>query len=154
MLLLDAIEKMYASLLADRRLSVWHLSICTALVLLWCRNGFANSIPISRKALMELAHIHSIATYHKCIKQLQDFGYIRYEPSFNPFAKTVVHLDVLRPYLHLWSFWSARKWLCSWRYLNVSNSARDIFSDSATLFSVLILGLVLPDSNRDMFDFS
>jgi hypothetical protein len=33
--------------------------------------------------IMPIAKISSPATYLKCVRDLSDFGYIRYEPSFN-----------------------------------------------------------------------
>lgn len=33
---------------------------------------------------MYLAHIGSVNTYTKCVKQLHQWGYIEYFPSFNP----------------------------------------------------------------------
>jgi hypothetical protein len=32
---------------------------------------------------MHFSHISSIATYHKCIKELTAFGYIDYKSSYN-----------------------------------------------------------------------
>jgi len=32
---------------------------------------------------MKIAKISSAMTYHKCVKDLNAYGYIRYEPSFN-----------------------------------------------------------------------
>jgi len=42
--------------------------------------------------MMRLSKIAALGTYHKCIKQLQEFGYIVYEPSFNPYKGSLVHL--------------------------------------------------------------
>ena len=42
--------------------------------------------------MMRLSKISALGTYHKCIKQLQDFGYIEYLPSFNPYKGSLVNL--------------------------------------------------------------
>jgi hypothetical protein len=42
---------------------------------------------------MSLAHINSIATYHKCIKDLSSFGYIGYMPSYNYHQGSLVYLN-------------------------------------------------------------
>ena len=55
-------------------------------------NLFINPIEITRAAVMEVAKISGLATYHKCIKDLAEFGYIVYEPSFNPATKSRVYL--------------------------------------------------------------
>lgn len=57
---------------------------------LWKQNDFTNPIPITRKVVMTLAHIHSIVTYHKCIMELQEFGYIEYVPNYNPYLGSSV----------------------------------------------------------------
>ncbi len=41
---------------------------------------------------MEVAKISGLATYHKCIKDLHDYGYIQYEPSYNPAVSSQVYL--------------------------------------------------------------
>ncbi len=32
------------------------------------------------------------ATYHKCMKELVEYGYINYIPSYNPFLKSLVYI--------------------------------------------------------------
>lgn len=41
---------------------------------------------------MRLAHISSIVTYHKCIKDLEMLGYIHYHPSYHPSLGSKVFL--------------------------------------------------------------
>ncbi|WP_262497429.1 hypothetical protein [Mucilaginibacter auburnensis] len=41
---------------------------------------------------MTLAHIHSIATYHKCIKDLIAMGVIYYIPSYNYYQGSLIYL--------------------------------------------------------------
>lgn len=41
---------------------------------------------------MRGAKIFGLATYHKCIKDLNDFGYISYQPSYNPRVGSRVYL--------------------------------------------------------------
>lgn len=76
----------------DHRITVWHSAIYMSLVNKWLSNGLVNPIAISRKEIMGQTHIGSIVTYHKCIRQLKEFGYIIYEPSYNPFIGSYVHL--------------------------------------------------------------
>ncbi|GAB2686691.1 hypothetical protein GCM10027037_05870 [Mucilaginibacter koreensis] len=78
----------YAKLLCqmskDERLSATHVSLFTGLFVHWQRNGFASPFAITRKALMAYSKIASIATYHKCIRELDAYGYISYQPSYHP----------------------------------------------------------------------
>jgi hypothetical protein len=78
----------YASLVRrmekDDRLLPTHLSLFTGLFVQWQRNGFISPFGVTRKTLMAFSKVASIATYHKCIKELDEYGYIRYEPSYHP----------------------------------------------------------------------
>lgn len=69
---------------ADDRLMPTHVSLFTALFICWQRSGYANPFNVTRKSLMGYAKIASIATYHKCIRELDRYGYIRYRPSYHP----------------------------------------------------------------------
>jgi hypothetical protein len=68
----------------DSRLVATHVSLFTALFICWQRDGFVSPFAISRKTLMAFSRIASIATYHKCIRELDEYGYIRYQPSYRP----------------------------------------------------------------------
>lgn len=83
---------LYRIMANDSRLNVWHFSIYMSLYHQWLVSGSGNPVSISRKKIMEQTHIGSIVTYHKCIRQLRDFGYILYEPSYNPFIGSYVSL--------------------------------------------------------------
>lgn len=81
-------------LAADQRITVWHYSLYMSLFNKWSAGGFVNPISISRREMMAQAHVGSLMTYHKCIRQLTEFGYIIYEPSYNPFIGSYVSLLV------------------------------------------------------------
>ncbi|PIF45287.1 hypothetical protein CLU96_2289 [Chryseobacterium sp. 52] len=77
----------------DSRLNVWHLSLLLALIHLAHMQNAQRTIRVSRSKLMALSHINTAPTYHKYFKQIQDFGYIRYTPSYHPgFRSTVEFL--------------------------------------------------------------
>lgn len=68
----------------DQRLIATHISLLSALFVQWQRNGFASPFAVTRRELMAFSKIASIATYHKCIRELDEYGYIRYQPSYHP----------------------------------------------------------------------
>lgn len=68
----------------DERLNATHISLFTGLFVHWQRSGFVSPFQVTRKVLMGYSKIASIATYHKCIKELDEYGYIRYQPSYHP----------------------------------------------------------------------
>ncbi len=88
----DEFKKAFIRLASDDRVSVWHVSIYVALFFKWQENAFENPVLITRREIMKLAHIGSIATYHKCIKELQQFGFIEYLPSFDPSLGSQINL--------------------------------------------------------------
>ncbi|AYZ36258.1 hypothetical protein EGY07_12040 [Chryseobacterium indologenes] len=77
---------------ADSRLTVWHISLLLAIVRLAYRQNEKMVIRISRSKLMAMSHIDTAPTYHKYFKQLQDFGYIKYFPSYHPGYKSTIEL--------------------------------------------------------------
>lgn len=85
----------------DKQLNPTHISLYIALFQFWNCNRFKNPISISRDEIMRISKISSKATYHKCLKALHAQGYIRYEPSYNPFKGSHVYLfnfsDDLKP---------------------------------------------------------
>lgn len=86
---------------ADRQLNPTHISLYMSLFQFWNCNRFKNPISISRDEIMRISKISSKATYHKCLKALHAQGYIKYEPSYNPFKGSHVFLfnfsDDLKP---------------------------------------------------------
>jgi len=60
-------------------------------------NHFQNPISITRNEVMQISKIASPATYHKCIKELNTYGYFMYAPSFHPFKGSLVTLLDLTP---------------------------------------------------------
>jgi len=74
----------------DDRLNPSHISLYLALFQYWNLSRFSNPISINREEIMKLSKIGSKSTYHKCIKQLNHWGYIEYLPSHNPFKGSKV----------------------------------------------------------------
>lgn len=77
---------------ADERLNPTHISMYVSLFQFWNASRFKNPISISRGELMRVSKISAKATYHKCMKELNDFGYLKYKPSYNPFRGSLVYL--------------------------------------------------------------
>ncbi len=76
----------------DQRIGTTHISLYMALFQFYNLNRFTNPVSITRRAVMEMAKISGLATYHRCIKDLNEYGYIRYVPSFNPAVGSQVDL--------------------------------------------------------------
>lgn len=75
---------------ADNRLLTSHISLITAMFVCWEHSGFVIPFQITRRKLMAYSRIGSIATYHRCISDLDEFGYIRYQPSYHPLRGSLI----------------------------------------------------------------
>lgn len=76
----------------DDRLNTAHVSLYLALFQLWNINRFRNPISINRTEVMKISKIGSRVTYHKCIKDLDNWSYLKYEPSHNPLKGSRVYM--------------------------------------------------------------
>jgi hypothetical protein len=52
--------------------------------MIWNESGFADELSISRNEVMKLSKVGNANTYTKVLKELDEFGYIKYSPSYNP----------------------------------------------------------------------
>jgi len=68
----------------DATLLATHVSLFTALFISWQLAGYIRPFNVNRRQLMAFAKIASVATYHKCIIELNRLEYIRYQPSYHP----------------------------------------------------------------------
>lgn len=69
-----------------------HMAVYLTLFQMWSDNDYKNPISINRLEIMKHSKIKSYATYHKCIKNLNDLQFIKYHPSFHPFKGSHVLL--------------------------------------------------------------
>jgi hypothetical protein len=76
----------------DGRIRTRHISLYMAMIRYWMGNGFQNPVPVSRSRLMKASKIASPTIYHKCIRELKEYGYIKYEPSYHPLEGSRVYL--------------------------------------------------------------
>ena len=91
----------FEKVVPDKTLNPTHISLYIALFQFWNCNRFKNPISISRDELMRISKISSKATYHKCLRNLHELGYINYQPSYNPFKGSHVIMfnfsEILKP---------------------------------------------------------
>jgi len=76
----------------DHSLNPTHISLYIALFQFWNLNRFQNPISITRDEVMRISKICSKATYHKCMRELHEKGYVIYEPSYNPFKGSMLQM--------------------------------------------------------------
>ena len=74
----------------DANITSQHISLYMALFNLWNLNRFRDQFEINRQDVMAMARIGSKTTYSKCMKELNDWGYIRYSPGANRYQVSKV----------------------------------------------------------------
>jgi len=89
---LNVYKNLLLALSKDEKVTVWHMAALFGIIQLSDSNDIKAPICISRKKVMELSHINNFVTYHKCIKELQKFGYIQYFPSYHPAIGSKVYI--------------------------------------------------------------
>ena len=89
---LKPLSEFFSAIAHDPYIGTTHISLYMGLLNYWNEHGCKNPISVFRHELMELCKISGYATYHKCIKELSDYGYIKYMPSYNRNRRSLVYL--------------------------------------------------------------
>jgi hypothetical protein len=87
----ELLQKFFETIKTDPRISPVHISLYAALYLQWIENKYENPIYIFSNDLKPFCKISGSATYHRSIRQLHQYGYIRYIPSFNRCLGSLVY---------------------------------------------------------------
>ncbi|MBN8879880.1 MAG: hypothetical protein J0I32_20215 [Sphingobacteriales bacterium] len=90
----DKIDLFIAATIKDCRIHKGHLALYMALFHFWKGKNYISPIGLFASEVMKVAKISSNATYHRLIKELHDYGYIKYEPSFYKYSASKVFLSV------------------------------------------------------------
>jgi replication initiation and membrane attachment protein DnaB len=94
--LFPAMTRFYEAIDDDVRIGTTHISLYMALLQQWNLNGGINPVIIVRVTIMKVAKINARYTYNKCMKNLHEFGYIKYIPSNNCIVNSIVYLKGLQ----------------------------------------------------------
>ncbi len=84
--------RFFAAIEKDGRISITHIGVFAALLEFWLEKGAQNPLNAYSHEIMKIAKISAQRTYHRCIRDLHDFGYVRYEPSFKRNVRSKVFL--------------------------------------------------------------
>ncbi|HEX5552581.1 MAG TPA: hypothetical protein VFX43_04970 [Chitinophagaceae bacterium] len=79
---LDSLSYFLSAIEDDVRVTIRHIGIYAALLQYWKQWDYPYPIRAFSYEIMRVAKISSSASYHKYIRDLDDYGYIRYLPSF------------------------------------------------------------------------
>ncbi len=72
----------FSAIETDPRISITHIGIYAALLQYWSEHRFENPVHVFSYDIMRIAKISANTTFHKAIRELSEYGYIKYEPSF------------------------------------------------------------------------
>lgn len=89
---LKQLSDFFSAIEHDGRIGIVHIAVYSALLHFWKENGYPNPISAFSYEIMEVAKISGHTTYHRCIKQLNEYGYIRYLPSFKRNKASEIYL--------------------------------------------------------------
>lgn len=78
----------------DPRIGPSHISLYLAIIQCCKAQDFQLPIAVFSRDLMKGAKISATGTYHKCMRDLKDLGYIQYIPSYNPVLGSLVSLNL------------------------------------------------------------
>jgi hypothetical protein len=78
------LTRFYEAIQEDNRILPSHIAVYMALFQCWQLNDFQDPVAVVRRQVMQRAKISGLATYHRCIRDLHTYGYINYQPSYNP----------------------------------------------------------------------
>jgi hypothetical protein len=76
----------------DPRIGPAHISLYMALLCLWYEKKGEDPLYIFSHELMPLCKLAGLATYHRSIRELSQYGYIKYVPSYNQYLGSLVYL--------------------------------------------------------------
>lgn len=75
----------------DFRISTTHIAIYAALLQFRVDKGFINPIQAYSIEIQDIAKIASPKTYHKCMHELDSYGYVIYLPTKNKNKRSSVY---------------------------------------------------------------
>lgn len=90
------LNAVYGEFFEDDRLNATHISLYLALFQEWNLSRFAKEFFINRSDIMRASKIASKTSYHRCLVELKDWGYIQYFPSKNPYKSSKVSMVIFK----------------------------------------------------------
>lgn len=89
-----SLSDFFSAIENDCRISITHIGIYAALLKFRMDKGWGIKKPIEAFSyeIMHIAKISGANTYHKYIRELNEFGYIKYEPSYKNNQRSRIYL--------------------------------------------------------------
>jgi hypothetical protein len=84
------------SVATDPRIGPRHISLYLAILHFYHVQKSRNPVRVFSRELRKQAKISSIRNYYSCMKDLREFGYIKYIPSFSPHEASEIYLVTIK----------------------------------------------------------
>ncbi|MFH7017399.1 hypothetical protein [Flavobacterium sp. FlaQc-47] len=91
---LQPLSDFFKAIEKDYRISITHIGIYAALLQFRADKGFINPVKAYRHEIMKIAKITGPVTYHKCIRELNEYGYITYSPKRNRNQRSIIYFPI------------------------------------------------------------
>lgn len=91
---LQPLTTFFLAIEKDFRISTTHIAIFAALVQFRIDKGFINPIQAYSIEIQSIAKIASPKTYHKCMRELDAYGYVIYVPTKNKNRRSKVYFHL------------------------------------------------------------
>jgi len=78
----------------DKRIKQGHITLYLAFFQKWNRQFFKKRITVNRELIMEKAKFRSKTTYHNYLRDLNDWGYLKYFPSYHPAKGSIIQMAI------------------------------------------------------------
>ena len=85
----------FCKVVNDPRISKAHMAVYMALFYLWSKQQYQGLLSVYSWQIMPIAKISTSGTYYMVIKQLDEYGYLKYLPSFYSKRASQVDLEVM-----------------------------------------------------------
>ncbi|WP_316633054.1 hypothetical protein [uncultured Flavobacterium sp.] len=84
----------FESIEKDFRIGSTHIAVFAALIQFWMKKGMVNPIQAYSFEIQKIAKIMSPKTYHKCMRELDQYGYLIYVPTKNKNKRSSVYFHL------------------------------------------------------------
>lgn len=91
---LKPLSDFFSAVENDPRISITHIGIYAALLQYWSEHHYENPVQVFSYEIMRIAKISASTTYHKGIRELSEYGYLIYNPSFNRKRASRIYINV------------------------------------------------------------
>jgi hypothetical protein len=89
---LKPLSDFFSAIEDDPRISITHIGIYAALLQYWSEHHYENPVRVFSYEIMRIAKISASTTYHKAIRELSEYGYLNYAPSFNRMRASRIYI--------------------------------------------------------------